>query len=162
MHYDITKIYYFVDEFTKIYEDWEKHKLLPSLKSRKRAGKLDLSEKLTIMICYHLSGYKCFKYFYNNDILVKHKSAFRESLSYNRFVQLMPALIAPLYLIIHMLRGENTGVYFIDATALPICHNKRISRNKVFKNIAERGKSTMGWFFGFKLHILTSVLDKGG
>lgn len=154
MRYDITKIYYFVSEFCKIYEDWEKHQLLPSSRHRNRAGKLALSELLTIIICYHFSGYKCFKYFYLCDILVKNKSAFRESLSYNRFVQLMPTLTAPLYLMIHMLRGEETGVYFMDATTLSVCHNKRISRNKVFKNLAERGKSTMGWFFGFKLHII--------
>jgi hypothetical protein len=159
MRYDITKIYYFVDEFCKIYNDWNKHKLLPSKKLRNRACKLTLSEMLTIMICYHLSGYKCFKYFYQSDICIKQKKSFKEIVCYARFVQLMPTLIVPLYLMIHMLRGEKTGVYFIDATTLPICHNKRISRNKVFAGIAERGKSTMGWFFGFKLHVV--INNKG-
>ena len=35
-----------------------------------------------------------------------------------------------------------------------VCHNKRITRNKVFRDYAERGKSTMGWCFGFKLHLI--------
>ena len=56
-------------------------------------------------------------------------------------------------------RGESTGISFIDSTVLRVCHNKRIKRNKVFKGIAEVGKSTMGWFFGFKLHLI--INDKG-
>ena len=56
-------------------------------------------------------------------------------------------------------KGECTGISFIDSTVLRVCHNKRIKRNKTFKGIAEVGKSTMGWFFGFKLHLI--INDKG-
>jgi hypothetical protein len=157
--YDITKIFYFIDEFCKIYEEWQREKLLPSLKQRHRPSKLVLSELLTIMICYHFSGFRCFKYYYLQDICLHHRNAFKDTLSYSRFVQLMPHLLVPLYLMIHMLRGEETGIYFIDSTSLPVCHNKRISRNKVFKGMAERGKTTMGWFFGFKLHVV--INNKG-
>ncbi len=131
MRYDITKIYYFVDEFCKIYSEWSKHKILPTTKRRNRACRLVLSEMLTIAICYHFSGYKCFKYFYESDICIKQRDYFKEILSYSRFVQLRPTLIVPLYLMIHMLSGEKTGVYFIDSTSLPICHNKRISITEV-------------------------------
>lgn len=55
--------------------------------------------------------------------------------------------------------GECTGISFIDSTILRVCHNKRIKRNKVFKDLAKVGKSTMGWFFGFKLHLI--INDKG-
>ena len=55
--------------------------------------------------------------------------------------------------------GKCTGITFIDSTPLKVCHNKRIFYNRVFNGIAERGKSTMGWFFGFKLHLI--VNDKG-
>ena len=51
-----------------------------------------------------------------------------------------------------------TDISFIDSTVLRLCH-KRIKRNKVFKGIAKVGKSTMGWFFGFKLHLI--IKDKG-
>ena len=50
--------------------------------------------------------------------------------------------------------GRCTGISFIDSTCIPVCHNKRICRNKVFRNYATRGKSTMGWYFGFKLHLI--------
>lgn len=56
-------------------------------------------------------------------------------------------------------RGECTGISFIDSTVLRVCHNKRIKRNKVFKGIAKVGKSTVGWFFGFKLHLI--INNKG-
>src|SRR4051794_8245729 len=34
------------------------------------------------------------------------------------------------------------------------CDNHRISRHKVFADLAQRGKTSMGWFFGFKLHLV--------
>jgi hypothetical protein len=59
----------------------------------------------------------------------------------------------------HCCKGECTGISFIDSTVLRVCHNKRIKRNKTFKGFAEVGKSSMGWFFGFKLHLI--INDKG-
>jgi len=51
-------------------------------------------------------------------------------------------------------KGRCTGISFVDSTGLAVCKNKRIERNKVFKGIAKRGKTTMGWFYGFKLHLI--------
>jgi hypothetical protein len=64
-----------------------------------------------------------------------------------------------MFFLHHCCRGECTGISFIDSTVLRVCHKKRIKRNKVFKDIAKIGKSTMGWFFGFKLHLI--INDKG-
>ncbi len=47
-----------------------------------------------------------------------------------------------------------TGISLIDSTCIPVCHNKCITRSKVLRGYAERGKSTMGWYFGFKLHLI--------
>lgn len=55
--------------------------------------------------------------------------------------------------------GKCTGISFVDSTTIRVCKNKRIKRNKVFKDIAKVGKSTMGWFYGFKLHLI--INDKG-
>jgi hypothetical protein len=55
--------------------------------------------------------------------------------------------------------GQVTGISFIDSTALKVCGNKRISRHRVFEGLATIGKTTMGWFFGFKLHLL--INDRG-
>jgi len=54
-------------------------------------------------------------------------------------------------------RGSKLA--YIDSTVIPVCHAKRSSRNKIFKGIATKGKSTKGWFFGFKLHLI--IDDKG-
>lgn len=55
--------------------------------------------------------------------------------------------------------GNCTGITYVDSTPIRVCSNKRIKRNKVFKGFAAVGKSTVGWFYGFKLHILLN--DKG-
>lgn len=159
MRYDITSIYYFIDNFCKIYEEWEHSRLLPTERKRFRSGEMQLSEMLTIVVSYHFSGYKCFKYFYQYEIAQRHRQAFPKLLSYSRFIQKMPSLFLPLHLLLHMLTGEETGMYFIDSTAIPVCHNRRIYRHKTFKGLAARGKTSMGWFFGLKLHIV--INNKG-
>ena len=54
------------------------------------------------------------------------------------------------------LSGQATGLFFVDSTPLKVCHSKRIHSHKVFKNIAKRGKSSTGWFYGFKLHVVVN------
>ena len=80
--------------------------------------------------------------------------------SYNRFVELQQKVVFPLVLFLKMCRmGECTGISFVDSTALKVCHIKREHQNKVFDGIATKGNGTLGWFFGFKLHII--INDKG-
>ena len=64
MKKDITELYSFIDDFCKIYSEYEKQKLLPSLKQRNRGHKMSLDEQLTVVIMYHSSYAKNFKYFY--------------------------------------------------------------------------------------------------
>ncbi len=66
----------------------------------------------------------------------------------------MPRLFVPLMVLLHSVSGEQTGVYFADSTKLAVCHNRRIHRHKVFDGLAARGKTSMGWFFGLKLHFV--------
>jgi hypothetical protein len=83
-----------------------------------------------------------------------YKQEFGKVLSYNRFIELMPRLFLPLSILQNLLLGKQTGIYFIDSTTIPVCHNKRRCMNKVFRGLAKSGKSSMGYFFGFKLHIV--------
>ena len=154
MKKDITELFCFIDDFCKVYEEYEKSKLLPTNKRRNRRCNMRLSEILTISIMYHTSYAKNFKYFYKTCIQYIHKDDFPNALSYNRFVELMPRLFMPLNILIHLLLGEKTGTYIIDSTAIKVCHNKRRYRNKVFKGFAKSGKSSMGFFHGFKLHAI--------
>jgi len=121
---------------------------------RRGGGKLCLSEMLFIMTLFHLSAYKDFKHFWLYGICYKYRSYFKQLPSYGRFVGLMPRLFLPFCVLIHSVKGERTGIYFVDSTKLAVCHNARIHRNKVFEGMAQRGTTTMGWFYGFKLHIV--------
>lgn len=159
MTYDITALFCCLDDFCKIYEDWEKHRLIETGRKRHRACRLALSEMLLIMIIFHFSPCKNFKYFYTQFLPYKHGQDFPKRLSYSRFVQLMPRLFLPLSLLLHTLTGQKTGIYIADSTSLPVCHSRRISRHRVFKTLAKRSKTTMGWFFGLKLHLV--INDQG-
>ena len=89
-------------------------------------------------------------------LLMRHRADFPGLVSYARFVRLMPNLLVPLCAYLQTCYGRPTGVAFVDSTALAVCGNKRIRRNRVFRGIAKLGKTTMGWFFGFKLHLVVN------
>ena len=154
MTVDITALYCCLDDFCNVFEDWEAHRLIPSPQTRQRSGKLSRAEMLFIMVLFHLSPYKNFKTFYLYGIGCQHRGCFRDLPHYDRFVSLIPRLFAPLMVLLHSLSGEQTGVYFADSTKLAVCHNRRIHRHKVFDGLAARGKTSMGWFFGLKLHFV--------
>lgn len=149
----IITVYYLVDNFCKIYEEWIEHRLLSTNQQRHRIGKLSLAELMTIVIYFYLSPCKDFKNYYLYYLPHKYKGYFNLP-CYSRIVQLWPRLILPLSIMLQLLRGEDTGIYFIDSTKLSICHAKRTSSNRVFGKIAKVGMSSYGWFMGFKLHLI--------
>ena len=156
-------IFYIADEFckelTKVLEGTQL-KVDNSKKSRNKPCKLSDSEVITIMIAFHLGGYRNLKHFYTQYVQVHLTGDFPETVSYNRFVELQQKALFPMVIFLKMMRlGSCTGISFVDSTPLRVCNNKRIYNHKVFDGIAERGKSTMGFFFGFKLHLV--VNDKG-
>jgi IS5 family transposase len=154
MAIDITALYCCLDDFCKVFEDWEAQRLIPSPTTRQRPGKLSRAEMLFIVVLFHRSPYKTFKTFYLYGIGCQHRTCFRDLPHYDRFVSLMPRLFAPLMVLLHSLSGEETGIYFVDSSKLAVCHNRRINRHKVFDGLAARGKTSMGWFFGLKLHFV--------
>jgi Transposase DDE domain len=87
------------------------------------------------------------------------RAYFPALVSYSRFVELLPRAVVPLCGYLSTRKGRCTGITFVDSTSLAVCHNRRISRHKVFAGYATRGKSSMGWYFGFKLHLM--VNDEG-
>jgi transposase len=101
-----------------------------------------------------LSAYKDFKHYYLYGIGVEHRDKFGKIPCYQRFVSLKKSLFVPLTILLNTLKVQETGIYFADSTSLKVCHNKRISRHKTFDGLATCGKSTMGWFYGLKLHLI--------
>ncbi len=120
------------------------------------------SELLTVLVFYHFSGYKCFEYYYRELVQKELRSYFPYQVSYERFVALIPCILPGLYVFLKWRTSlsQRTGCYFIDSKKLPVCDNHRIYQNKVFSQVAARGKSSTGWFFGFKLHLVINQLGE--
>ena len=159
----IIEIFMKVHDFCKVFENEIKQKQITSsskTKPRNRKAGLSESEIITLQIAFHSGQFKNFKHFYLYYVSIHLKNDFPGLASYNRFIELSHRSAIALMLFLHYnCKGECTGISFIDSTILRVCHNKRIKRNKTFKGIAEVGKSTMGWVFGFKLHLI--INDKG-
>ena len=157
------EIYYIIDEFCKEFEKAMEGRLLASetsKKTRKRAFTMSDSEVITIMIMFHQSRFRDIKAFYISYIQHHCQKDFPHTVSYNRFVELQQRVLLPMTVFLQMCcLGKCTGISFIDSTPIRVCHIKREKSNKVFKGLATKGKSTVGWFFGFKLHLV--VNDKG-
>ena len=156
----LTEIYCFIDDFCREFmPEWEKHLISIGLKKRNRKGQMVAAEVMTILILFHQSHYRNFKWFYHEYVSKTLSDDFPDLVSYSRFVELQKSMLIPLCYLLQTLRGEETGIYFIDSTPLKSCHIKREKQNKVFDRMAEKSKSTMGWFYGFKLHLV--INDKG-
>lgn len=156
----LTTLFCSIDDFMKEFShEWSKN--LISLGHHKRGPACCMSdaELMTIVILFHQSNYRTFKHFYKEHVTKTLSNEFPHLLSYSRFVFLMKGLFIPLFAFLHHHRGVVTGISYIDSTKIQVCHNKRISRNKVFSKLAKTGKTTAGWFFGFKLHLI--VNDRG-
>jgi len=160
MEDNLLSLFCLVDDFCKEFMPWwEKHLLESNIKKRKRVGNLSPSEVMTICIHFHQSHYRTFKHYYKEHVCKHLIHLFPKLVSYERFVTLMKSVLVPLCLFLQSFKGEQTGIYFVDSTLIKACHIKREKQHKVFKGIAEKSRSTMGWFFGFKLHLV--VNDKG-
>jgi hypothetical protein len=149
-----------VDDFCQSYHQFVQSQRLGSPAGRRGPNcRLSLSEVMTIIIHFHQSSYRHFKAYYTGHVQQYLHAEFPDLVSYNRFVELMPAALYPLCLYLRSRLGYTSGIAFIDSTPLPVCNNRRIKRHKVFADLAARGKTSMGWFYGFKLHLI--VNDQG-
>jgi len=149
-----------VDDFCNWFEPRWQHQLLSDgLQHRQRSRRLCLSEVMTILIAFHQSAHRNFKAFYTQLVCQYWRKAFPGLVSYNRFIEWMPAALLPLCGYLGECFGKCRGISFMDSSSLKVCHNRRIAAHKVFKGLAARGKTSVDWFFGFKLHLV--VNDQG-
>jgi len=156
----VVEIFCEIDDYCKEFFKGSCPKVLPNPhRQRKRACRLSASEIMTITVLFHWSQYRTFKAFYLESVVPFLRAYFPNLTSYNRFLELQQTIMTPLTGYLLSKRGETTGLYYVDSTPLKVCHNRRIYKHKVFAGIAKRGKHSMGWFFGFKLHL--SINHKG-
>jgi len=152
---DIVALFFEVDEFCRYFEPlWQDHLLQSGLRQRRRSSSLCLSEIMTICIAFHQSHYRTFKHYYTAYVQQHWRGEFPNLPSYNRFVELMQSSLLPLCCYLNTRKGRLSGIAFIDSTSLKVCHNRRIMSHKVFADYAQRGKTSVDWFYGFKLHLV--------
>ncbi|MGZ3638327.1 MAG: IS982 family transposase [Ktedonobacterales bacterium] len=155
----ILDLYCSVDAFWQQFAPlWEREQIAAG-RCRRRATRLHPSEIITILILFQQSGYRTFKGFYTQYVQRHLRAEFPQLVSYQRFIELMPRVLVPLTLYLQTQLGTCTGISFVDSTALTVCHPARIHHHRVFRADARRGKTSVGWFYGFKLHLV--VNDRG-
>lgn len=155
----LEELYVDVDDFILKLQQQIASNQLGEPERRGRKPKLSDSEVMTIVIYFHCMGFRNFKTYYLGYVCRHLSSEFPTTVSYNRFVERMAKVLIPLCIYMRFRLGVCTGISFVDATPLVVCHNKRISRHRVFVDHAQRGKTSMGWFYGFKLHLI--INDRG-
>lgn len=150
-----------VDDLHKAFIEYQKEQG-KYLEKKKMQSQLNGSEVCTILVAYHYSGYKCFEYYYRQLIGKTYRSYFPDAPCYESFLSYIPkaADLIYLWLLYSIGKSDRTGMYFIDSKKLQVCHLRREKSNKVFKGIARKGKTSTGWFFGLKLHLVINNLGQ--
>jgi len=153
----LEELFCHIDDFCQEFEpQWQKQMLSHGLKTRKRAIRLRLSEIMTILVAFHQHHYRTFKHFYLEQVCRYWHRAFPGLVSYTRFIEWIPSALIPLSVYLKHCFGQCTGISFMDSTKLQVCHNRRIKQHQVFKDLAARGKTSVDWFLGFKLHLVVN------
>jgi hypothetical protein len=157
----LTELFCDVDDFSQSFEpNWRQQLCTAGAIQRQRERSLRSSEIMTILIHFHQSHYRTFKAYYTEYVLVRLRREFPGLVSYTRFVEFIPSVLFALCVYLRTTcLGTCTGISFMDSTALAVCKNPRIHSHKVFAGQAQRGKTSTGWFFGFKLHLIFN--DRG-
>lgn len=159
----ITDIFFVVHEFCNEFKKTVSGHIIKKdigKKARNRSFSLDDSEVMTILILFHIGQFRNLKHFYTQYVQTHLTSEFPKTVSYNRFVELQCKAAMPLAIFLKTCcLGNCTGISFIDSTPLRACHIRREKQNRVFKGLATKGQCSIGWFFGFKLHLI--INDKG-
>ncbi len=143
-----------VDDFCQQFEPaWPRRPRAAGLRARRRATQLSSRAIMTILIHFHRSRYRDCKSSCTLHVQPYLRAEFPTLPCQSRLVALMPRVLVPLYVYRTGCCSRCTGLNCIDSTPLAVCHHRRIAGHRVFRGIAPRGRNSMGWFFGFKLHL---------
>lgn len=153
----LLELFCHVDDFWQAFAPTYHARLIETgQRQRQRSSSLSTSAIMTVLIHFHQSHYRTFKAYYTEYVLLALRAEFPGLVSYTRFVELMPSALLPLCAYLDTCRGRCTGISFVDSTPLAVCHNRRIEQHRVFTGLAQRGKNSVGWFYGFKLHVIVN------
>jgi hypothetical protein len=152
---DIVALFCDLDDFYRAFAPtWQKRLLPAPGRSRRRPCRLSSSEIMTLVVFFQTSHYRTFKHFYLAEVCRYRRTEFPQLVSYQRLIECLPTVVVPLAAYLQTRLGVAHGIAFIDSLPLPVCHNRRIAGHKVFAGFAQRARSSMDWFYGFKLHFV--------
>jgi len=152
----LLELYCSIDDFWQEFEPKWQETLLTNGCQRRRQGVMSMSELMTIVVHFHQQRYRDFKTYYIQYVGKHLGREFPKQISYNRVIQLMPRILIGLCEYLRQCYGQCSGIGFIDSTALAVCHNRRIKQHRVFNGVAQRGRTSVDWFYGFKLHLVVN------
>jgi hypothetical protein len=158
---DLVELFCHVDDFCQRFMPaYEKTLLEQQVKHHKtRQCSLSSSEIMTIILYFYHSNYRDFKHYYLNHVCYHLKKDFPHLVSYNRFIELKRRVVIPMCAYLQSRQYPSSEINFVDSTCIKVCHNRRIARHKTFSNIAQRSKTSVDWFYSFKLHLI--INDEG-
>ena len=156
----LLQLFCHIDDFCREFEPkWQDRRLTEGQALRRRSTRLSLSEMMTLVVHFHQKRFRDFKTYYTQYVQIYLRREFPKLISYGRFVQLLPRILIALCDYLQHCYGQCTGIAFVDSSALKVCHNRRISQHRMFQGVAAHGRTSVDWFFGFKLHLI--VNDRG-
>lgn len=159
---NLVEIYCIFDDFCKIFEPELKKRMIDmdGKAHRNRPCRVSDAEIMTMLVLFHTSHFRDLKTFYTGYVCQHLRQEFPNKLSYNRFVERQRKVALHLLMFLNICAlGKCTGISIIDSTPIVSCHIKRMHMHKTMRGLAAMGKCTMGWFYGFKLHLV--INDKG-
>jgi Transposase DDE domain len=152
---NLLELFCHVDDFCQTLKLEHPENALPNTKNtRNRSLCMTTSEIMTILIYFHQERHRDFKTYFTQHVSTHLHCEFPTLPSYNRFIEWMPRALLPLTAYLFKQLGSCSGITFVDSTPLAVCHNRRIEAHKTFQGLAARGKTSVDWFYGFKLHLL--------
>jgi len=154
---DILSVFCDMDDFCSRFEPtWHQHLVAPASQKRKRASSLARSEVMTILVLFQGLHYRTFKHFYWHHVGTDLRADFPGLPSYSRFVELIPPPWSRCAATCRPARASRRAFSFLLLCPSGSATNRRIHSHRVFDGFAQRGKGSLGWFYGFKLHLVVN------
>lgn len=155
IEHQMTEIYVFVDDFLQAHPRRARWRRSPN-----RHPAFTDAEVITIALSQGSFGCATLKQAYLR-IRENWRAAFPRLCSYQQWLHRLHRLTSIIGQLVEAARRSDvpeTHLYLMDAKPIPVCKPIRHGRVRLLREDgAYFGKSTAGWFFGFKLHVITTA-----
>ena len=154
IEHQMIEIYCFVDDYLKAHPGQSRWRRSPHC-----APRFADSEVITLALLQGSFQVPSLKQTYRL-VQANFRSAFPRLPSYAEWLRRLHQLTIHVGLLLEATSASDSGAafYLIDSKPIPLCHQLRHQRVRLLREDGARfGKSSKGWFFGFKLHALRHI-----